>query len=333
MKKLYKLFLIFSLFHTYVFSQDTTVTISTKQLDINQSIKLKTGWVFNQGDDPSWADPSFDASDWKNISQLEFGRSEANKEGRLEGWLRLKIKIDSSMANMPLYFGINNWQASEIFLDGKKIRSYGRSAANKHDFRYNKPTNQWYLNFVQLSPGSQHTIAIHFVHYFPDFPFNLLYQNNSINVLPILTGPAFLPKHTNMIWEYRMYNSFWITASTALVFLFWLLYFQNRSEKNLLLIAIDATFFLASMSSFTQYYSQLSYSGFLILRLLHPFFNTLMIAMIPLIIIKVFTRKVSPVVLLLLFGMFAFGYIFGFSRNTWSKGIILLVFSSILIKY
>jgi len=60
------------------------------------------GWIFRQGHDPSWADENSDITGWKKFNLTELTAKMEDNTGRVEGWFRIKIKLDSSFQNMPL---------------------------------------------------------------------------------------------------------------------------------------------------------------------------------------------------------------------------------------
>ena len=109
---------------------------------LGQSVVALTGsWKFHIGDDPRWADPGFDDSDWQPY-ELMPGRSpltpeEVTQSGELPGWqqhghpgytgyawyrirLRLPGNVHSALL-MPRYVD----DAYEVFVNGTKIGSFG----------------------------------------------------------------------------------------------------------------------------------------------------------------------------------------------------------------
>ena len=74
----------------------------------------------------TWADPLFDDSNWDTISTalnlLQI------KEGLFDslGWFRLRIQIDSSLLNHTFALLMTQQGASEIYLNGELIKSFGK---------------------------------------------------------------------------------------------------------------------------------------------------------------------------------------------------------------
>jgi signal transduction histidine kinase len=86
---------------------------------------LLNGWQFHPGDDPQWANPDFDDSNWK----LADPGTDITKFDQLKnagvGWLRLHIRADSGIAGQQIMAWVSQYSASEIYLDGRLIQRYG----------------------------------------------------------------------------------------------------------------------------------------------------------------------------------------------------------------
>ncbi len=86
---------------------------------------LLSGWKFQAGDNPRWANPDFDDSKW----QLADPGTDITKFDQLKnagvGWLRLHIRADSAVARQRILAWVSQYSASEIYLDGKLIQQYG----------------------------------------------------------------------------------------------------------------------------------------------------------------------------------------------------------------
>jgi len=85
-------------------------------------------WKYHQGDDPRWADPEFDDRDWQEVNSI-LGTQDRKKitwEGI--GWFRFHFEVDSSLWRQPMALLIRQSGASEIFLNGKHLYSFGNVA-------------------------------------------------------------------------------------------------------------------------------------------------------------------------------------------------------------
>lgn len=135
-----------SIFHAGAISQhshsflevmnDTTVTARIPQWrqgkihlfadNLNKgSIWLAFLCQYHPGDNEEWANPEFDDSSWELVRPA-LRPNELPKNGwQGVGWFRLHIVIDSTLFNKPL--GLSIWQAgaSQIYLDGTLIYTFG----------------------------------------------------------------------------------------------------------------------------------------------------------------------------------------------------------------
>ena len=67
-------------------------------------------------------------------------RKNADKNGRLEGWLRIRFKLDSSFENIRIGIQASRWAAVDIFIDGNYFTSYGNTGLNGRAYEENRNT-------------------------------------------------------------------------------------------------------------------------------------------------------------------------------------------------
>jgi hypothetical protein len=74
------------------YGQDGAVILSTDMFHSHQRIFLAPldGWIFRQGNDPSWADPELDVSDWKKMNLTALSAELEDETGKVEGWFRIR---------------------------------------------------------------------------------------------------------------------------------------------------------------------------------------------------------------------------------------------------
>lgn len=70
---------------------------SSKTGDTGSIIVLESGWKFNTGNDPNWADPVFDDSGWKPILVDRYYELQGWPEYNGFSWYRIKFNLPSSM--------------------------------------------------------------------------------------------------------------------------------------------------------------------------------------------------------------------------------------------
>jgi two-component system, NtrC family, sensor kinase len=225
-------------------SQDTTITITPSMVKKQGYVSLGNidGWIFKKGNDTSWAGKDINVSEWQKLKPSELSENLADKNGKLEGWLRVKIKLDTAFRDTVLDLYMNVWAASEIYVDGHLLYTFGNTGANGKPFQEYNPTYKPSLAF-NIEKESEHILAIHFVDFLSTLPpYNLKSkdQNRNSSFLSI-TRPAFRKDYLDSQLKNHSYRTLWLTANMILCLLFWLLTFQNRNEKNLLLIAVTTT--------------------------------------------------------------------------------------------
>ncbi|TAE83714.1 MAG: hypothetical protein EAY81_08315 [Bacteroidetes bacterium] len=158
-----------------VFAQTTntandTIILSLSRDSINR-VFFKKQWRFSPNDSADMAKPDYNDNGWKLIYPEDIDSSELNGIG----WFRLSFTIDSSWLNKPLAFSLTQKGASEIYLDGKKIKSYGKINGKDSTESYNPQRTPF---VVTMNSVGKHVLAIryarfHFEDESNDFGFNL----------------------------------------------------------------------------------------------------------------------------------------------------------------
>ena len=57
------------------------------------------------------------------------------------GWFRLRLKVDESLTNQQLALIMDHWGASEIYVDGRLIKSFGKVGATPESEVAFRPNN------------------------------------------------------------------------------------------------------------------------------------------------------------------------------------------------
>ena len=98
-------------------AQDTSLQLSTDMFDKTTDqifIGTKDGWYFKEGNDNDWARKDIDITGWKKMNPTELSAKIADKNGKAEGWFRLRIKLDESFKGMPLGLNTGKWAAADV---------------------------------------------------------------------------------------------------------------------------------------------------------------------------------------------------------------------------
>ncbi len=281
-------------------AQNTTVVLDTSMYSpaYFQSINLSgfSGWVYKKGNDPNWSKPDIDTGDWKKFNFSELSGKDADKDGRFEAWLRFRFRLDSSFKNFPVGIYTRTYAATDIFIDGKYVTSFGNTGLNGKPFKEHIFKIQDFLD-LKLSRNVDHILAVHIVDY--RSPFNSSYLKTEIT-----SGYASFVRLTstgrnNVIIrqkvEFKSYYTLWSTACAVLGVLFWFLYFQNRREKNLAFIAMAVTSWAAGFSIYgiASWNPDISFFTYRLGFLIAYFLTGTSIGLMIIILSRIFGRRVS----------------------------------------
>src|SRR6185312_9259186 len=140
---------------------------------------LLSGWKFQAGDNPQWANAGFDDSKW----QLADPGTDITKFSQLKnagvGWLRLHIRAYSAVARQRILAWVSQYSASEIYLDGKLIQQYGHISHDPAKTIAVTPAGE--LFELKLKGGGTQVVAV-----------RLGYQSRILYVSPLYVPlPAF----------------------------------------------------------------------------------------------------------------------------------------------
>src|SRR6266513_4053752 len=235
--------LLFLLLPCSAIAHDKTITISPG-IAVSHSIPLGNidGWIFRQGHDTAWAKQDINLTGWQKLKPSELTEKLADRNGKLEGWLRIKIKLDTAFRDTALELYMNAWAASEVYVDGKMLYSFGNTGANGRPFKEYNPNYKLPVAFT-VEKGKEHLLAIHFVDFLSTLPPYHLKSEGRFDSFISIILPEFKTGYFNEQLRFFFFRTLWLSVNIALCLLFWLLAFQNRNEKNLLFIALASSIF------------------------------------------------------------------------------------------
>jgi two-component system, NtrC family, sensor kinase len=295
-----------------VAGQDTIITISpSMKLQEVPVLPLNdiNGWFFKMGNDATWASKDLDMTGWRKLKPSELTDKLADKNGKLECWFRIKIRLDSSFKNVPMTSLILNWAATDLYVDGILIHRFGNTGTNGEPFHEFSP----YYNLpvpLNLESQKEYVLAFHFVDFVSGFPTYELKSAYWLKYFFALAYPEATPQYLSFHLKNRFYRAMWLWINGVLTFLFWLLAFQNRSEKNILLIAITSTLF--TLTIYTDQYVPTpgaSYSMRAIFQIAWSILGSMSIVLTIVLLLRVFKRKITPLLKVLLGGILVCGII------------------------
>ncbi len=221
--------------------QDTIVTLFSEDFDANGLLKLyeKGGWYFRSGNDARWANTTIDMKGWKALLPQNLDASYIDAHGKMEGWFRFKFMLDNSLTNFPWRLMYVPYAAGEVYLNEQHFGTYGKMGNDKEPFDFFleiDPTQR-----INLAPGQVYTLAIHIKDeiIYPSRRTSMMIAEQSTlkksGFISILTDDSVY-RTLNVKNEY-IHLSVSTTVNLLLAFLFFLLFFLNKKEHNLLLFA------------------------------------------------------------------------------------------------
>ena len=318
----------------YCHAQDTTVILSTSRLD-NVTNKLNlgnlNGWIFKQGPDSDPANINIDTIGWEKLRPNQLSEKFADKDGRVEGWFRMKVKLDSSFLHKQIYFNFSQWAAIDFYIDSKLVASRGNTAKDAKAFReYNGDLDPVAMRFDTLVT---HILSLHYVGYLSPLPPHHL-KTRSLNGIVSIGGPNYITSLINSyILEYS-FSALWLVACAILSILFWLLLIQNPKEKNLFWVALYTSALAVYLWCFTTYNIRTTYNENITYSTIGVVFITCSILLLlPIILIKVFKRKINSKLFIILAILLLVNISLGFLPDSFSLFTEVIMPASIFIVF
>jgi adenylate cyclase len=227
----------------------TTLMISRDSFEKKGVFSIDENWRFSAGDDSAMAGVDYDDTKWELVnSQLVLRASDKKKYYKFNGvgWFRRDVFVDTNMVNTPLAIGLEHYGASEVYIDGRKLNSYGRVGSKDSVFYYNPKTSP--LNLVFPSAG-RHIIAIRYVNYNAQ-ENNSLYENNMAGIKMNIgyaddINRSVYNRSVAMCFVFCLLCGIFLALSIAHLFL----YFYNRTGRSnlyfsLFCLSIACSFFI-----------------------------------------------------------------------------------------
>jgi hypothetical protein len=116
-----------------ILAQTDDLTAQTLPLADLSQVK----WRFHTGDDPRWADPNFDDSQWPLLSGNQTWDGQGYKGYGGYAWYRLRVKLPPDLpASFSPGYVFDNYQ---LFADGRQIGQWGTLTANAVPFYGQSP--------------------------------------------------------------------------------------------------------------------------------------------------------------------------------------------------
>ena len=150
-------------FILFLFINGIPIALSAQSPYISKdslSFNFSENWKFYPGDSAAMSTLNYDDSHWDTISSKLY--IELTKSFKGIAWFRYHFISDSSIVERPLALTMNQTGASEIYVDGKLVKSYGTIKDSIGCVYYNPQE----LPFIMtLDNRKEHVIAVRYVNY------------------------------------------------------------------------------------------------------------------------------------------------------------------------
>jgi len=131
--------------------------------DREQMVALDGLWRFHPGDDPRWADPAFDDSQWPLLSADGGWSDQGYKDMAGTAWYRARILVPRGVGPLAIYVPLI-YTSYQLFVDGKLIG--GRGGMPPYERAYHNTP----VVYVLPQFDHPHTISIAFrIWHWPDW--------------------------------------------------------------------------------------------------------------------------------------------------------------------
>jgi two-component system, NtrC family, sensor kinase len=208
---------------------------------------LNKDWRYQKGDNMDWAKPDFNDAAWKVTSNTNLnmpdGKHAIANRGEI-GWFRKHIIADSNLRK-ALVLNINQFGASEIYLDGRLIHQLGKLSSDINQVIYNNPYAQ--ILELPLEQGKEQVLAVRYVNAQYKFP---IYSNTNgyIRIAASTLSNANsrdVIKNNRIAINLQTFHNWYITLGIAiLMFIIFLSFFLFFPSENINGYFASSIFFL-----------------------------------------------------------------------------------------
>ena len=243
------------------YAQPNVFQLNFSQLDEAGKISLgqEDNWLFRPGHDPTWAHSSGDKKAWQKINPAQLNKSLVDEKGKLEGWLWLRFQIDDSLAQLPLGLQMLSWAAAEVYLDGKKVKTFGNPDIDQGNYQAYNPNYRLPIPLT-LTPNETHELTIHLVDNLSPLTQKLTLQDGSefrFLHLQNLDKVFAQQEKTRLIDISRVVV---VGLYFLLMLLAWLIVWRIPSQKDFWIIAVF--FSLGTLEFLCLFFNQQSYVSY-----------------------------------------------------------------------
>ena len=145
--------------------QGGTTSLRLSDITLDSGFWIINGWRFTAGDDSAWISPGFDDRGWELVTSHMYLDDQPAEGWHGIGWFRLHLDCDSSLWNEPLAFRLWQTGASEVYLDGTRICTFGvvgHSRETEQSFEDRSP------KVLSFTRKADHVLAVRYSNFSPE---------------------------------------------------------------------------------------------------------------------------------------------------------------------
>ena len=274
----------------------------------------KADWYYKSGDNSSWALPEYNHSDWDTVNSfLQIGKFDQS-EWKGVAWLRIVFKIDSSLKGKTVGLRMHHDGASEIYLNGKKVLSFGEIGKNADE---EKPYDPFFFpTYINFDTSSVYTLAVKISNQDAvrhEYLYNKFIGHIGVGISLFDTntqGKKILENH------YKKFSFDWGVQGFSLAFalIFILLYFfYSKQKENLFFSLFVLGIFLIFTSGPIEYIFKNSFYVVVFARFLGFISFTIIFINLLLFLYQIVYKKIIKLFWFFLIVFFIINFIIFFS--------------------
>lgn len=192
-------------------------------------------WRFNPSDTLEMAEPNYDDSKWIMLNSRLAFLNNGNKAFKGIGWFRYHYSIDSALQGKTFGFKLNHLGASQIYIDGILVKSYGEIKDSTSTIYYNPNDIPFILNF---NKAGEHVIAIRYANYDAFTNYNIYNEINAGFTLSLNEADKLISSDSLSRSFFLFVLTFLFGLFAALSLLHLIFYFYSPSIRSNLYFSI-----------------------------------------------------------------------------------------------
>lgn len=212
---------------------------------------LDSTWRFIHADDPAMAEANYNDSGWILI-HTELKADSTTGAIRGISWFRNRIYVSDTMLDKSFALNITHFGASEIYMNGKLLKKYGKIAHTADSTEYYNPTMSPFI--FHFSDTGYHTIAIRYANYrseteikageyLPGFSLSITEANETLWLNTLLRMIFF---------GFFIFLAGGFLTLAGLHLLLWLFRYSDKSNFFLSILCLSFSIYFVMQAYWTQ---------------------------------------------------------------------------------